>query len=39
MNGVLPTKEKMVRNTFYVTYAFLLTTGTITFIEAIRNKN
>jgi bacteriorhodopsin len=39
MNNVSSKKEKMVRNTFYVTYAFLLTTGTITFIEAMRNKD
>jgi len=24
---------------FYLTYAFLMTTGTITFIEALRTKN
>mgnify|MGYP001472250230 CR=1 FL=1 len=39
MNNFLSNKEKIVRNTFYVTYAFLLTTGTITFIEAMRNKD
>lgn len=29
----------VVEYSFYLTYAFLLTTGTITFIEAIRTKN
>lgn len=28
--------EKLVKFSFYITYAFLLTTGTITFIESIR---
>ena len=31
-------KSSMVNNTFYITYAFLLTTATITFIEAISTK-
>ena len=31
-------KTSMVNNSFYVTYAFLLTTATITFIEAISTK-
>ena len=31
--------EELVTNSFYVTYAFLMTTATITFIEAIRTKN
>jgi bacteriorhodopsin len=30
--------DKMVEYTFYFTYAFLVTTGTITFIEALRTK-
>ena len=30
--------EKMVRNSFYLTYVFLMTTATITFIEAMRTK-
>lgn len=30
--------EIMVRNSFYLTYVFLLTTATITFIEAMRTK-
>ena len=34
-NNVKFDKSSMVNNTFYVTYAFLLTTATITFIEAI----
>ena len=29
---------KIVNNSFYLTYVFLITTGTITFIEAIRTK-
>lgn len=33
------TKDNTVKTTFYITYAFLLTTATITFIEAIRNKD
>jgi len=28
-----------VKNSFYFTYVFLITTGTITFIEALRNPN
>ena len=31
-------ENKLIYNSFYVTYVFLLTTGTITFIEAIRTK-
>jgi len=31
--------EKLVEYSFYLTYAFLVTTGTITFIESIRTKN
>ena len=31
--------EKMVKNSFYLTYVFLLTTATVTFIEAMRTKN
>ena len=30
---------KLINNSFYITYVFLLTTGTITFIEAIRTKS
>jgi bacteriorhodopsin len=30
--------EKMVKNSFYITYVFLLTTATVTFIEAMRTK-
>ena len=37
-NNVKFTKEAMVNNSFYVTYAFLLTTAKITFIEAISTK-
>ena len=32
-------KDRMVKYTFFITYAFLVTTATITFIEAIRNKD
>ena len=32
-------KEKNVKTTFYITYVFLLTTATITFIEAMRTSN
>lgn len=32
-------EEKNVRLTFYLTYVMLMTTGTITFIEALRNKS
>ena len=39
MDKVLYTKETIVRNTFYITYACLLTTGTITFIEAMRTND
>ena len=38
-NNVVPSKERLVRNTFYITYAFLITTGTITFIEAMRTND
>ena len=31
--------EEMIVNTFYITYVFLITTGTITFIEAMRTKD
>ena len=31
--------DKMVENSFYLTYVFLMTTATITFIEAMRTKN
>ena len=30
--------DEMVKNSFYLTYVFLLTTATITFIEAMRTK-
>ena len=32
-------KDKLVKHSFYITYAFLMTTATITFIEAIRTKD
>lgn len=32
-------KKDMVDTTFYITYAFLMTTATITFIEALRTKD
>ena len=31
--------EELITNTFYITYVFLLTTATITFIEAMRTKD
>ena len=31
--------DKMVKNSFYLTYVFLMTTATITFIEAMRTKD
>lgn len=36
--GNVDIQEKLVRFSFYITYAFLITTGTITFIESIRTK-
>ena len=39
MNANKPLKERLVRNTFYITYAFLITTATITFIEAMRTND
>ena len=35
INNIKFNKSNMVNNTFYITYAFLLTTATITFIEAV----
>ena len=32
-------QDKVVKFTFYITYAFLMTTATVTFIEAIRTKD
>ena len=32
-------RDRLVKVSFYITYAFLLTTATITFIEAMRNKD
>ena len=32
-------KDNLVRYSFYITYAFLMTTATITFIEALRTKH
>ena len=31
--------DRLVKYSFYITYAFLVTTATITFIEAMRNKD
>ena len=39
MNANKPLKERLVRNTFYITYAFLITTATVTFIEAMRTAD
>ena len=33
------TDEELIANTFYITYAFLMTTATITLIEALKTKN
>ena len=33
------TDKQMIDNSFYITYVFLLTTGTVTFIEAMRTKD
>ena len=33
-----PTENKLVKSSFYITYAFLAATGTITFIEALRTE-
>ena len=32
-------QDNAVKVSFYITYSFLLTTATITFIEAMRNKD
>ena len=34
-----PYADHYVKMTFYITYVFLLTTGTITFIEAMRTND
>lgn len=34
-----PLSDQIVKTTFYVTYVMLITTGTITFIEALRTKD
>ena len=39
MSIPLTIKESLVRNTFYITYAFLITTATVTFIEAMRTND
>ena len=39
MSNPLTIKERLVRNTFYITYAFLITTATVTFIEAMRTND
>ena len=39
MNSNKSLKERLVRNTFYITYAFLITTATVTFIEAMRTSD
>lgn len=43
-NQVLPkilsaTNKELIDNSFYITYVFLMTTATITFIEAMRTKD
>ncbi len=37
--SIVSTKTTLLKNTFYSSYALLLTTGTITFIEALRNED
>lgn len=32
-------QDELIKNSFYITYAFLITTGTITFIESMRTKD
>ena len=32
-------KDKLVKMSFYITYAFLLTTATVTFIESMRTHD
>jgi len=39
MDNNVSNKDRLVRSSFYITYAFLITTATITFIEAIRTNN
>lgn len=36
---IMPPTDNLLKNSFYFTYVFLITTGTITFIEALRTKN
>jgi bacteriorhodopsin len=38
-NNITNIQDKVVKFTFYITYAFLMTTATVTFIEAIRTKD
>lgn len=37
--GKVAAKKDLLKGTFYFTYVFLITTGTITFIEALRTKS
>jgi len=37
--SIVPNKMTLLKNTFYTTYVLLLTTGTITFIEALRTSD
>lgn len=37
--GMYGVKHQLIKNTFYFAYIFLVTTGTITFIEALRTKD
>ena len=36
---IMPPTENLLKSSFYFTYVFLITTGTITFIEALRTKS
>lgn len=39
LESTMTKKYDLVNTTFYITYAFLMTTATITFIEALRTKD
>ena len=39
LEATMTKKYDLVNTTFYITYAFLMTTATITFIEALRTKD
>ena len=39
MNNLIDNKDRIVRSTFNITYVLLVTTATITFIEALRTED